>query len=136
MDIRDETLIKQALSGNVDSFSMLVKKYQVAVFTLAFSIIKNADDARDLTQDSFIKAYVNLPTLRKPSRFAAWLKRITWLTCTQWLRDTANRSSLMTQIPVNSPKTPEDLILEKELREMVSTALDALPDKLRLTTML
>jgi len=136
MAISDEILVEQVLSGNTDSFSILVKKYQGVVFALALSMTKNAEDARDLSQESFIKAYVNLPTLREPSKFAAWLKSITRSTCAQWLRDTANRRSLLTRIPKNSPKTPEDLVLEKELREIISAALDALPEKLRITTLL
>ena len=58
MDLSDETLVKQVLSGNTDSFSVLVERYQNTVFALAFSMVKNAEDARDLTQESFIKAYV------------------------------------------------------------------------------
>ncbi len=136
MELSDETLVKQVLSGNTESFSILVKRYQNTVFALAFSMAKNTEDARDLTQESFIKAYANLSTLRVPSKFAPWLRSITWSLCAQWLRDTANRHSLLTRIPQNYSKTPEDLVLENELREIVFTALNTLPEKLRLTTSL
>lgn len=136
MEPGDEILVEQALSGNADSFSILVKRYQSTVFALALAMTKNAEDARDLTQESFIKAYANLSTLKEPSKFANWLKSITRSICAQWLRDTANRRSLLTHMRLKSPKTPEDLALEKELREIISAALEALPEKLRLTTSL
>ena len=86
MKHNDTELIQRALTGDDDAFSTLVKKYQKQVHALAWRIIGDFHIAEEITQDSFLKAYNGLRTLKEPQRFAGWLSVITRRRCLAWLR--------------------------------------------------
>lgn len=72
--------IQQVLSGNTSAFSYFVETYQHMAITIAFRICDNMQDAEDIVQESFVKAYRNLHTFRKESKFSSWLYRIVYNT--------------------------------------------------------
>ena len=72
----DRNLIHQTLKGNLRAFDALVQKYQPLVYARARLIVQNPQDAEDLTQEVFIKAYQNLPKLRDASRFAVGCRKL------------------------------------------------------------
>jgi len=74
--VEDTDLIRQATRGNVESFNLLVSRWEKSVFNYLLRITGNREDALDLTQDAFLKAYQNLRKLDDPGRFAPWLYRI------------------------------------------------------------
>ena len=74
--VEDADLIRQATRGNVESFNLLVSRWEKRVYNYLLRITANREDALDLTQDAFLKAYQNLRKLDDPSRFAPWLYRI------------------------------------------------------------
>ena len=82
----DIQLIQRVLAGNDDAFSVLVKKYQKQVHALAWRKIGDFHIAEEITQDTFLKAYKRLATLKKPQRFASWLYVIAANLCSSWLR--------------------------------------------------
>ncbi len=82
----DVQLIQRTLDGDEAAFSMLVKKHQRSVHALAWRKISDFHIAEDITQDTFLKAYQKLPTLKEPQRFASWLYVITANQCKAWLR--------------------------------------------------
>ena len=82
----DTQLIQRVLSGDDAAFSVLVRKYQKSVHALAWRKIGDFHIAEDITQDTFLKAYQKLSTLKKPQRFASWLYVIAANHCTTWLR--------------------------------------------------
>ncbi|RKU09241.1 hypothetical protein C6501_15530 [Candidatus Poribacteria bacterium] len=86
MKHNDTVLIQQILSGNDDAFSTLVRKYQKQVHALAWQIIGDFHIAEEITQDAFLKAYMELKNLKEPQRFAGWLSVITRRRCFAWLR--------------------------------------------------
>ncbi|MDE0637049.1 MAG: sigma-70 family RNA polymerase sigma factor [Candidatus Poribacteria bacterium] len=86
MKHNDTELIQQILSGNDDAFSTLVRKYQKQVHALAWRIIGDFHIAEEITQDAFLKAYMELKNLKEPQRFAGWLSVITRRRCFAWLR--------------------------------------------------
>ena len=86
MKYNDTELIQQILSGNDDAFSTLVRKYQKQVHALAWRIIGDFHIAEEITQDAFLKAYMELKNLKEPQRFAGWLSVITRRRCFAWLR--------------------------------------------------
>ncbi len=86
MKQNDIELIQEILSGNDDAFSTLVRKYQKQVHALAWQIIGDFHIAEEITQDSFLKAYMELKNLKEPQRFAGWLSVITRRRCFAWLR--------------------------------------------------
>lgn len=82
----DIELVKQTLQGNEEGFEKLVKRYQDKVYTLCYRYSGNDEDAYDLAQEAFIKAYRSLGTFKGSSRFSTWLYRITTNVCLDEIR--------------------------------------------------
>jgi len=74
--VEDADLIQQAARGRVEAFNLLVSRWEKRVYNYLLRITGNREDALDLTQDVFLKAYQNLRKLDDPGRFAPWLYRI------------------------------------------------------------
>ena len=72
----DEKLVSQTLAGDRDAFGVLVHKYQEMVYAYAFQKVRNEEDAQDVTQEVFWRAYHGLYQLRQPHRFRSWLYTI------------------------------------------------------------
>ncbi|MCK4699160.1 MAG: RNA polymerase sigma factor [Bacteroidales bacterium] len=87
MDQKDDRYyISQVLKGDVQAFSYLVDKYKDMVFTLAFRILKNRENAEEVAQDSFVKVYQNLGKFKSKSKFSTWLYRIVYNTAISKVR--------------------------------------------------
>ena len=86
MQHNDSELVRLVLSGDDDAFASLVNKYQKQVQALAWRIVGDFHIAEDITQDSFLKAYMELKKLKEPQRFAGWLSVITRRQSYAWLR--------------------------------------------------
>ena len=82
----DAKLIQRVLAGDDNAFSVLVRKYQKQVHALAWRKIGDFHIAEEITQDTFLKAYTRLATLKKPQRFVSWLYVIAANRCSSWLR--------------------------------------------------
>jgi RNA polymerase sigma-70 factor (ECF subfamily) len=91
----DEELIAATLTGETRAFGKLVERYRNMVFALALSRISNTAEAEDIAQESFLKAYSKLATLKKPCRFAGWLSRITLQECTNTVRRNKRRKAAL-----------------------------------------
>jgi RNA polymerase sigma-70 factor (ECF subfamily) len=74
--VEDADLIQRAAKGNVEAYNLLVSRWEKRVYNYLLRITGNREDALDLTQDVFLKAYQNLRKLAEPARFAPWLYRI------------------------------------------------------------
>jgi RNA polymerase sigma-70 factor (ECF subfamily) len=74
--VEDTDLIRQAVAGSVESYNLLVSRWEKRVYNYLLRISGNREDALDLAQDVFLKAYQNLRKLDDPQRFAPWLYRI------------------------------------------------------------
>ena len=72
----DELIITKVLKGDNAAYSALVTKYSNMIFTLAYNIILNREDAEEVAQDVFLKAFKALPSFKKQSAFSTWLYRI------------------------------------------------------------
>src|SRR5208283_2756743 len=75
-EIEDRDLIAKARRGHVDAYNVLVSRWEKRVFNYLLRLVGNREDALDLSQDVFLKAYQNLKKLEDEGRFAAWLYRI------------------------------------------------------------
>lgn len=84
--ITDETLIQQALAGQQSAFAALVNRYERFVFTLAFRMVKNREDAHEVAQDAFLRAFRYLPDFRGDAKFSTWLYKIVYSTSLNFLR--------------------------------------------------
>lgn len=78
--------IKRILSGNTSAFSYFVETYQDMAITIAYRIIGNMQDAEDVVQESFVKAFRNLHSYRGDSKFSTWLYRIVFNTATTYIK--------------------------------------------------
>ena len=129
----DRNLIHQTLKGNPRAFDTLVQKYQPVVYARARLIVQNPQDAEDLTQEVFIKAYQNLPKLRDASRFAGWLSQIVKNVCVTWLHQQKeiSKSCRRNEDPIlslpSAEATPEQFLMKKELNQTILRAIDSLP---------
>ena len=84
--ITDETLIQQALAGRQSAFAMLVNRYERYAFTLALRMVKNREDAHEVAQDAFLRAFRYLPDFRGEAKFSTWLYKIVYSTSLNFLR--------------------------------------------------
>ena len=76
VEIDDQTLIERCRNGDVAAFEPLVEKYRDRVWRLAFNVLREREDAWDVTQEAFIRAWQALPSFRGQSAFYTWLFRI------------------------------------------------------------
>lgn len=75
-EVEDPDLIAKARRGDVEAYNLLVSRWEKRVFNYLLRLVSNREDALDLSQDVFLKAYQNLPKLDDPARFSGWLFRI------------------------------------------------------------
>lgn len=74
----DEYYINQTLNGNVNAYAFLIEKYKHMVFTLSIRIVKNREEAEEISQDVFVKAYTNLKSFKGDSKFSTWIYKIAY----------------------------------------------------------
>ncbi len=86
MEKDDAQLIRNILSGDESAFSILIQKYQKRVHALAWRKIGDFHHAEEITQDTFLRAYTKLSTLKNPNQFAGWLYVIANRLCLNWMR--------------------------------------------------
>lgn len=91
----DEGLVLATLRGDVPSFGLLVERYWKMAFALALSRIQDSAEAEDIAQESFLKVYSQLHTLREPRRFAGWLGSIAIQQCTNAVRRGIRHKALL-----------------------------------------
>ena len=84
--LSDIDLIEQTLAGNQSAYADLIKRHQRFVFTLALRFAKNREDAEEITQDCFVKAYRSLSLFQRQSKFSTWLYSIVYTTAMTSLR--------------------------------------------------
>ncbi len=115
----DAELIQDTLAGDNTAFSELVKKYQKQVHALAWRKIGDFHTAEDITQDTFLKAYQRLHTLKEPQKFAGWLYVIATRRCLAWFRK--KRLWHQTLENIDTPRTDKDAFSKHVAEEQAKT---------------
>jgi len=87
IELDNTTLVQEARSGDKVAFGELVNRYQDYVYQLVYKRTFNCEDAKDLAQETFCKAFIHLKQIREPNKFQGWLKQIAMNLATDWLRD-------------------------------------------------
>jgi RNA polymerase sigma-70 factor (ECF subfamily) len=132
--VEDSELVKQFQAGNEQAFNELVNRHRKEVYYLALGMVGNHDDAEDLAQEAFVRAYRSLPKFRGESGFYTWLYRITVNLCLNHLRTRRVRSFIgLEKIEAVVP-SGDETDAEAELQELSAAArqaIQALPDKQR-----
>jgi RNA polymerase sigma factor (sigma-70 family) len=136
MQVSDGELVNRCLEGDKDAFGELIMRYQGVVRGLAYHLVGSFQDAEDLAQESFIRAYVRLSDLQDRSKFASWLKRVTFSVCMNWLKthkhDQASPLEERIYHVPDPTSCPSDSVEAAELRDAVLQAVANLPEIYRL----
>jgi len=138
----EKTIIEQVLAGDNNAFGALVETYQDRVYNLALRMCGNADDAFDLSQEAFFRAWRGLPGFHQEAAFSTWLFRLTANVCLDWLRakkrrptvslTTADNDGEELQIELADPgKSPEEILEDAEDRAALAKAMNELPVEYR-----
>ena len=137
----ENEIIRSVLRGNVNDFEKLVTAYEKNVYNIALRMVGDPEDAADMTQETFIKAYRALSGFRGDSKFSSWLYRIASNVCLDFLRSRSRHPqvSLSTvdedgQAPVELPdmrQNPEEQLMKKLGMEAVRRGLEQLPEQQR-----
>ncbi len=89
----DRDLVAQASGGDKEAYRLLVERYQAKVYSLSYEILKSKEDAEDVTQEVFVKAYLSLADFRGGSAFYTWLYRIAYNMSIDFKRKMARRGT-------------------------------------------
>jgi RNA polymerase sigma-70 factor (ECF subfamily) len=136
----DEELVARSRGGDLDSFNELVLRWERPIYALAYRVIGREEDARDVAQDAFLRAYRSLGGFKGQAKFSSWLYRITLNLCRDWMRRQrrapfAQTPEGMDLIELATETTPsesiEDLVSRKELGRAVAAAMANLPEEQR-----
>lgn len=134
----DAELLNQFNTGQTASFNLLVKRWECPIYNFILRYIGDTDEARDLCQKTFIRAYRNLPKLREPEKFTAWIYQIALNTCKDESRkrpllsfDTLQETADPT-LPTTTPATfPDAMAHQQNVRDILNRALQTLPEEQR-----
>jgi RNA polymerase sigma-70 factor (ECF subfamily) len=124
-NLSDEHLVADCLNGNPKAFESLLDRYQKKLFNTALRMLKNTEDAQDVTQTVFIKAYERLETFDPKYKFFSWIYRIMMNETVNCL-NLRNKSQALPEGGLTSLDTPASLLDNKELTESIQDALMAL----------
>jgi RNA polymerase sigma-70 factor (ECF subfamily) len=117
-------------------FESRLRETTTLAFRVAYGVLRNRQDAEDVAQDAFAKAYRSFTTLRDRERFRAWLVKMTWrLAIDRWRAD-RRRSAREQAVEPPPVPTTEDLAASEERSAHLWRAIDALPEKLRVVVVL
>ena len=129
----EEAIIRQCLDGDQDSYSVLVDRYKIMVYNVAFRMLGDGDAAKDIAQESFIAAYGGLGQFRFGSKFSSWLYSIVLNKCRDHLRlvkETISTDDIAGVRPDTGP-SPEQTAAAHQSRNILQGALNALPPEYR-----
>lgn len=140
-EVSEKKIIEKVLGGDANAFEELVLKYEKTVYNLALRMVGDRDDASDMTQEAFIKAYGSLSSFRGDSKFSVWIYRIATNVCLDFLRSKSRKQQVSltvsdddedAQLDIPDPSSdPEQQLMQKISMQSVEEGLKTLPDKQR-----
>ncbi len=139
----DLLLVRRVQAGEQKAFDLLVRKYQNRVLQLVYRFVKDHDEAQDVAQEAFIKAYRAIGKFRGDSAFYTWLYRISVNTAKNYLMaqkrrpprtdvDANDPEQFTTPAPLRELATPENEAFSDELQVIIADVVAKLPDDLRM----
>ncbi len=141
-ELTDIELIELVLAGNQSAYASLVKRHQRYVFTLALRFTKSREDAEEVAQDGFVKAYKNLSAFQQQSKFTTWLYSIVYTTSMTFLRkknlktDSMDDDAVFTQVNLLASDAKLDSTEQKSRSYYVNLAINQLlPDDATIITL-
>lgn len=146
--LKDEELVAKSRAGDIDAFEELVSRYERKVYTTAYRLIGNPDDANDLAQEAFLRAFQAIKNFRGEASFLTWISRIVTNVCRDELRKRCrvNIESLDERIILDEGEVakqypadeagPAELLEKKELQEEIQGLINNLSPEFRLALVL
>lgn len=141
MTAPDEELVARATAGDLDSFNQLVARWERPIYALAYRTLGREEDARDVSQEAFMRAYRGLKGFKGEAKFSSWLYRITLNLCRDWMR--RERRAPLVAVPEGVDPTEladqraspmesvEELVARREMSDAVAKAMAELPEEQR-----
>lgn len=130
--MEDAQLVQDFLGGNHHAFNVLIKRWQDKIHHFAYRYFASADDAAEITQKTFIKAYQKLNTLEDPSKFSSWLYRIANNLCLDELKRAGRKRATSLEALKTAPQTEvsssaDEKLVRNEALVLLHKALLQLP---------
>ncbi len=136
----DEELVARSTGGDLESFNQLVVRWERPIYALAYRVIGREEDARDVCQETFLRAFRALGGFKGQAKFSSWLYRIALNLCRDWIR--RERRAPIAQAPEGvdlielagetSPSdSVEELVARREIGRAVARAMATLPEEQR-----
>jgi len=136
----DEELVALTVGGDVESFNQLVVRWERPIYALAYRVIGREEEARDVVQETFLRAFRGLANFRGQAKFSSWIYRIALNLCRDWIR--RERRAPVSQAPEGidlaelvSEQGPaesiEDLVARHDMSRTVARAMEQLPEEQR-----
>jgi len=141
----DEELVARSRTGDMDSFNQLILRWERPIYALAYRVIGQEEDARDVAQETFLRAFRALPGFKGQAKFSSWIYRIALNLCRDWIR--RKRRTPVSQLPEDvdlselaaergPSESVEDLVARRELSAVVEEAMALLPEEQRTAVIL
>lgn len=127
-ELSDEELVQLVKAGNVEPFDELVRRHEVKIHNLCYKMLKNYDDAKDMAQETFLKAYRNINNFNGRSRFTTWLYRIAVNNCINFIKKGRPTEEIKEEILVIPKDDPVERYKNKKLKETIYNAIAKLPE--------
>jgi RNA polymerase sigma-70 factor (ECF subfamily) len=136
----DEELVALSIGGDAESFNQLVLRWERPIFALAYRVIGREEEARDVVQETFLRAFRGIGKFRGQAKFSSWVYRIALNLCRDWIRRERRAPILPTpegvdvvelaaeQGPVESI---EDLVARNDMSKVVADLMTRLPEEQR-----
>ncbi len=131
LPVEDRVLVHRALEGDLSAYDDLVRRYQERVYATLYHMTSNHEDANDLTQEAFIKAFKALPTFKGDSSFFTWIYRIAVNRAINWLKSRKNKPQLsLNDLDFNAEHDPDIVALISDRTPRREAGLSELQEKL------
>jgi RNA polymerase sigma-70 factor (ECF subfamily) len=141
----DEELVARSRTGDMDSFNQLILRWERPIYALAYRVIGQEEDARDVAQETFLRAFRALPGFKGQAKFSSWIYRIALNLCRDWIR--RKKRTPVSQLPEDvdlselaaeqgPTESVEELVARRELSEVVEEVMKLLPEEQRTAVIL
>ncbi len=136
----DEDLVARSRGGDLDSFNQLILRWERPIYAFAYRVIGREEDARDVCQETFLRAFRSLPGFRGQAKFSSWLYQIAMNLCRDWIRRQRRARTVQLAEGVDPAELAaergpvesiEDLVSRRELSAVVEEAMALLPEEQR-----
>ncbi|MCB0445029.1 MAG: sigma-70 family RNA polymerase sigma factor [Gelidibacter sp.] len=128
----DQIIINQIIEGDTNAFTVLVNRYKDLVFTLVLRMLKNREEAEEVSQDTFIKVYKSLHTFKGDSKFSTWIYKVAYHSCLDRIKKNKRKFNEVemnefTEHQLKLIDNALDNLLEAEQKQTIQTCLNLLP---------